>query len=172
MAKQQPKATGNTALRQWLESQGYTVKAAPNNSFTVSPPKGQTTVPRDEQRYTSMNAPRSTYTPAPRSPNIASAGYLPPGKQGPLTQAQAQGRPVATTSAPSGSRAVSQPVLAQAAADKIRQQYAAIQEVPGSFMTDTNEGLLNSLRAMGFQPTPVAQWGQVAERLRRNGLVR
>ena len=163
--------TQNNDLRKWLEKQGYTVRSASDGSFNVTPPKKRgSTVPKDEQYYTSKAA--SKYATPPRSPNIASAGYLPPGKQGPLTQAQAQGRPVATTSAPSGSRAVSQPVLAQAAADKIRQQYAAIQEVPGSFMTDTNEGLLNSLRAMGFQPTPVAQWGQVAERLRRNGLVR
>lgn len=140
-----------------------------------------TAAPRDEQYYTS-NTPRK-----PAQGNKP-AGYLAPGQQGPRTRNQsnqsvggslsvAQQRAAnGKSTKPAGYLAAgqqgpqmrpassqrSQPPLAQVAADKIRQQYAAAtQGAGGSFMTDTNTGLQGVLQGMGIQPRPVEQWPQV-----------
>lgn len=191
MATQKKKGTSWESVMNQIQGQanrnGQTV------TVTFSP--RQTTVPRDEQAYTSMQ------------PGARPSGYLAPNQQGPRTRNQAkktnvvtyqerptgnplgaqtpagflapnqQGprpRPQASTSAPAPARGggyaftQAQPALAAAAADKIRNQYAGIQTGSGgAFTTDTNEGLLQLLQAAGITPTPLNQWGQLANRLRR-----
>lgn len=184
MATQKKKGTSWESVMNQIQGQanrnGQTV------TVTFSP--RQTTVPRDEQAYSSMQ------------PGARPSGYLAPNQQGPRTRNQAkktnvvtyqerppvaqtpagflapnqQGprpRPQASMPAPARggySFTQAQPALAAAAADKIRNQYAGIQTGSGgAFTTDANEGLLQLLQAAGITPTPLNQWGQLANRLRR-----
>lgn len=146
--------TGQTAV--------VTVTAPPKKG----PPKQPAYIPTQNTYGTSpRRGPSSnnvvTYQERPQ------AGFLAPGQQGPRTRPQAQGGPTAA-SRQGYSFTQAQPKLAAAAANKLRSQYASIQgPAGGSFVTDTNQGLLDLLQAAGITPTPLNQWGQLANRLRR-----
>ena len=184
MATQKKKGTSWESVMNQIQGQAN----RNGQTVTVTFAPRQTTVPRDEQAYTSMQPgarPAGYLAPnqqgprtrdqakknRPASTNVVTyqerppAGYLAPGQQGPRP------RPQASMPAPARGGGYSftqaQPALAAAAADKIRNQYAGIQTGSGgAFTTDTNEGLLQLLQAAGITPTPLNQWGQLVNRLR------
>jgi hypothetical protein len=156
--------------------QGQANRAGQTATVTVTVVPRRTTTPRDEEYYTNAKPKASQRPNRPASNNVVTyqerpqPGYLAPGQQGPRTRPQAQGSAVVSRpGAGAGYRFTqTQPALAAAAANKIRGQYASIQGGGGgSFVTDTNQGLLELLQRAGITPTPLNQWGQLATRLRR-----
>lgn len=158
MAKQVPQ---NDDLKKRLEALGLTVKPAPNkpNSVIVTQPTSGKGPPK-QPAY----VPTQTWT-GQRQP---SGSNIRPAAERQALQQNLSSRPVAGPqpqgfATPAGNRY--QPPLPASAADRLRQQYAAIQATPGSFVTDTNQGLLSVLQGMGLRPTPLDQWGEVYKRL-------
>lgn len=182
--KKQP--TTNTQLQQQLQSMGVNVRPQSQWGQTLNAVQRQ--ADQQGQSYTAyLPVPVTPKKGPPAQPNYVPTqgygatnrqqpGYLTANQQGPRTRQQQSGMqqpqaaaPIATQPAPrrSGGYAFTQaqPVLAQAAADQLRQQYAGVVAEPGQFYTDTNEGLLQLLQGAGIQPTPLAQWGQLLNRL-------
>ena len=180
MAKKKQTSWGDAlnTMQQQAERTGqtYTITVQPKGApaqpaYVATDTWGRGSIGRSRRTNNSVQI--GDYGPQPAPP-----GYLTQGQQGPMTRAQAQGSYRQPQQAPAQSAprqqgrtrsfTQAQPVLAQAAADKIRSQYAGIQGSPGgAFVTDTNQGLLDLLTRAGITPTPLEQWGQLLSQLQR-----
>lgn len=158
MAKQLPQ---NDDLKKRLEAMGLTVKPAPGqqNAVIVTQPKPNRGAPA-QPAYVPTQTWGLGQQAAPYGiPAAVRQRQQAPANRpvyGPPTQAQAQSMAPARRS---------QPPLPAPAADRVRQQYAQVQAQPGSFVTDTNQGLLQTLMQMGLRPKPYDQWQSVLSRL-------
>lgn len=172
MAKQVPQ---NDDLKKRLEALGLNVKPAPNkpNSVIVTQPKPTAGKAPPQPAYVPTQTWGLGQNAAPYGvPAVVrqrqQQGNIRPAAERQRLQQNLSSRPVAGPqpqgfATPAGGRY--QPPLPAAAADRLRQQYAAIQATPGSFTTDTNQGLLDVLQRMGLRPTPLNQWGEAYKRL-------
>lgn len=60
-----------------------------------------------------------------------------------------------------------QPALPAAEATQLRNQYAQATSQGGNFTTGANQGLLDLLQGAGIRPTPLNQWAQYLQSMKR-----
>lgn len=162
MATQKKKGTSWESVMDIVQRQANNTGQTATVTLTA-PPKAPPKQPSYIPTQNTYDTPRARTAAQQRASQGSGrpAGYLAPGQQGP------QARPIAR--AGTGYRFTqAQPALAQAAADKIRGQYAEAQQPGGgAFVTDTNTGLLTLLQQAGLNPTPLEQWGSYLNRLQQ-----
>ena len=179
--KSQPK--NPQELQKWLESQG--IKVRPQSEW------GQT-LRRLQRQANATGETHQVQISIPVRPQPSRSDYLRSGGQGysaPVNRASSN-RPPKPPLAGAGGPGPGyvpdnpyarrpqaqqanrhfpspQPSLPAPEAAQLRNQYAQATSQGGNFTTGTNQGLLDLLQQVGIKPTPLNQWGQYLQAMRR-----
>lgn len=174
--KHQPK--NPQELQQWLESQGIKVK--PQSEW------GQT-LNRLQKQANRTGETHQVQISIPVRPQVSRSDYVRSGGQGygaPMNRpSPVRGRggpgpgfvpdnPYAGQPQAAAPRAgyhfpSPQPRLPAQEEAQLRQQYAQATSQGGNFTTGVNQGLLDLLQGAGIRPTPLNQWAQYLQTMKR-----